>query len=227
MTGTSRLAIGGAISAANQRRRALVARVASAPPTGGRQREREPPASFTPIRTWRTSRSCEVRSARNFSAGTSCCIEPDRLADQQLGKLHRGGDLDPGGGARLQDRHRARDQPRDHVDQDENDQQLRPDRAAIPQRMRQGARRRPRQRPKQWRPAFGLGADERPPGRTCSASYALGRGREQWYFIRRQWYFSHAPGATVGRGRELPRAHADPEAGMGCRMRNTTPTQDN
>jgi hypothetical protein len=28
----------------------------------------------------------------------------------------------------------------------------------------------------------------------------VGRSRKQWYFIRLEWYFSHAAGATVRRG---------------------------
>src|SRR5258708_2510200 len=70
-TGTSRLAIGAAISAANHAGTRL-SRLAA--PAGGCGQRGEPPASFTTIRTWRTSRNCELRSARNFSAGTSCCM---------------------------------------------------------------------------------------------------------------------------------------------------------
>ena len=55
---------------------ACSSRDGSAPATGGRKGSRAPAASFTTIRTWRTSRNCEVRSARNFSAGTSCRISP-------------------------------------------------------------------------------------------------------------------------------------------------------
>src|SRR5262245_3318649 len=72
-TGTSRLAIGAAIRAANHAG-ARSCRVASEGPTGGRGARGEPAASFTTIRTWRTSRNCELRSARNFSAGTACCM---------------------------------------------------------------------------------------------------------------------------------------------------------
>ncbi len=73
MTGTSRLAIGGAISAANHDG-ACASCAALASPAGGRTGSGAPAASFTTIRTWRTSRNGEDRSARNFSAGTSCCM---------------------------------------------------------------------------------------------------------------------------------------------------------
>ena len=73
MTGMSRLAIGGAISAANHAG-ARSSRVVSEVLTAPRGASGEPAASFTTIRTWRTSRNCELRSARNFSAGTSCCM---------------------------------------------------------------------------------------------------------------------------------------------------------
>src|SRR5947209_5455647 len=73
ITGTSRLAIGAAISAANHAGTRL-SRVVWGAPAGGRGASGEPAASFTTIRTWRTSRNCELRSARNFSAGTSCCM---------------------------------------------------------------------------------------------------------------------------------------------------------
>lgn len=84
--------------------------------------------------------------------------ETDRLAHEQLCQLHRSGDLDPRRRAGLEDRHDARHQPGNHVDQDENDEQLRPHRAPMPQRMRQPARRRPGRRERAS--AFGLGADE-------------------------------------------------------------------
>ncbi len=89
--------------------------------------------------------------------------EGDRLAHEQLGELHRRGDLDPRRRARLEDGHGARHQSRDQIDHNENDEELRAHRTAMPQRVRQGARRRPRQRLKQWHPTFGSGADERPP----------------------------------------------------------------
>ncbi len=73
ITGTVRLASGGAISAANQAG-ARSSRTPSEPPTGRRNESGAPAASLTTMRTWRTSRNCELRSARNFSAGTSCCI---------------------------------------------------------------------------------------------------------------------------------------------------------
>ncbi len=51
--------------------------------------------------------------------------ERDRFAHEQLGELHRRGDLDPRGRARLKDCHGARHQSRNHVDHNENDEELR------------------------------------------------------------------------------------------------------
>src|SRR5207247_7570245 len=64
------LAIGGAISAANHDG-ACASDAESDPPPAGRKASGASAASFTTIRTWRTSRRGEERSARNFSAGTS------------------------------------------------------------------------------------------------------------------------------------------------------------
>ena len=69
----------------------------------------------------------------------------------------RGPAVDPRGRASLQDRHRARNQRRDHVDEDEDDEQLRPHRATMPQHLRQQARRGPRRRRRQRRRDFGWG----------------------------------------------------------------------
>ena len=73
MTGTSRLAIGGAISAANHDG-ARPSGTESEPLMGRLAGSGAPAASVTTIRTWRTSRNGEERSARNFSAGTACCM---------------------------------------------------------------------------------------------------------------------------------------------------------
>ncbi len=86
--------------------------------------------------------------------------QSDRLAHQELGQLHRGGDLDPCGGAGLENRHHPRQQAGDHVDDHEHDDQLRAHRAAVPQRMRQPMARRPRERIA----ACALGADACSPG---------------------------------------------------------------
>ena len=63
--------------------------------------------------------------------------EGDSLAHEQLAQLHRRGDLDSRGCAGLEDGHGARHQTRDDVDGNENDEELRADGAAMPQRMRQ------------------------------------------------------------------------------------------
>src|SRR5262249_59984812 len=58
--------------------------------------------------------------------------EGDSLAHEQLGQLHRRGDLDPRRCAGLEDGHGARHQTSDYVDGNENDEELRADGAAMP-----------------------------------------------------------------------------------------------
>ena len=106
--------------------------------------------------------------------------ERDRLGHQQLGELHRGGDLDPRRRARGQDRHAARHQHGDHVDQDEDDEQLRPHRAVVPERAREHSRRPPQGRAIDRHLPLGQGVDERPPAVPQSSRITRDKNWKRW-----------------------------------------------
>jgi hypothetical protein len=76
----------------------------------------------------------------------------NRLAHKELRQFHRGCDLDLGRRAGPDDHHSAGEKPRDHLNNDHNDKELRPYRAARPKCVRE----RPRGRAQSSNPSFSL-----------------------------------------------------------------------
>src|SRR5262249_13390579 len=112
-TGTSRLAIGAAISAANH---AGTRSCRVTAPTGGWGRRRGAGAPMHQIAHGAQGPQLRAEVGEDFLRRPLLLHEGDRLAHEQLGELHRRGDFDPRGRACLKDCHGARHQSRDHID---------------------------------------------------------------------------------------------------------------